>query len=241
MDEDEHPMTVLPLHIAAGSIAIVAGFVAVFALKGAKLHRRSGMLFVYSMLVLSLTGAVIGALKAQRINAAQGVLTFYLVTTAMLTVRHRVREGRWIELGTMLIALTVGLYELTLGLEALHSPRNSIDGVPAGMVFLFATVALVAASGDIRMLLGRGLQGAPRIARHLWRMCFALFIASASFFLGQAKVIPKPIRILPLLAIPALLPLVLMLYWLARVSLTQWYRRRVLRTFTPTLFDGSVR
>jgi peptidoglycan/LPS O-acetylase OafA/YrhL len=78
----------------------------------------------------------------------------------------------------------------------------------------------------LRVLLVGRIQGAQRIARHLWRMCFSLFIASGSFFLGQAKVIPKPIRILPLLAIPALLPLALLLYWLVRVLLTKWYRRR---------------
>jgi hypothetical protein len=48
-------------------------------------------------------------------------------------------------------------------------------------------------------------------------MCYALFVASGSFFLGQAQVFPKPIRIGPLLAIPALLPLLLMFYWLARM------------------------
>jgi hypothetical protein len=229
-----------PLHITAGVIALIAGFVAAFALKGAKLHRKSGMIFVYAMLVLSLTGALIAALKGTRISAAQGVLTFYLVTTALLTVRHRSEESRWIDTAAMLIALTTGLYELNLGLEALNHPGHTSDGVPAAMVFLFATVALVATLGDVRQILGRRLQGAPRIARHLWRMCFALFVASGSFFLGQAKVIPKPIRIYPLLAIPALLPLVLMLYWLARVSLTQWYRRRVIATVTPAPFGGPA-
>ncbi|HEY8796026.1 MAG TPA: hypothetical protein VIM15_13895 [Gemmatimonadaceae bacterium] len=61
------------------------------------------------------------------------------------------------------------------------------------------------------------LRGAPRLARHLWRMCFALFIATMSFFLGQAKVIPKPIRIPALLALPVLAVLLTMLYWLWRV------------------------
>ena len=56
-------------------------------------------------------------------------------------------------------------------------------------------------------------------------MSFALFIATGSFFIGQAKVIPKPVRIVPLLAVPAFLPLVLLLYWLARV----WLARRPLR------------
>jgi uncharacterized membrane protein len=234
-------MTLLPLHIAAGSVAIVAGFVAIVALKGARLHRKSGMVFVYAMVILSLTGAVIAALKAGRISAAQGVLTFYLVTTALLTVQQRVRQFRWINGGAMLLSLTVGLYEAGLAFEALNSPKRSVDGVPAGMIFLFATVGLSAALGDVRMLLGRRLEGAPRIARHLWRMCFALFIASGSFFLGQAKVIPKPIRIYPLLAVPALLPLVLMLYWLARLSLTQWHRRRVLGTISPTPLGGPAR
>jgi uncharacterized membrane protein len=229
----------LPLHITAGTIAIVTGFVAVFALKGAGLHRRFGTIFVYAMVILSLTGAIIAAQRGGRISAAQGVLTLYLVTTALLTVRHRVQHVRWIDAGAMLVALAVGLYEANLGLEAVNGPTGTSDGVPAAMVLLFSAVALVAALGDIRMMLGRRLQGAPRIARHLWRMCFALFIASGSFFLGQAKVIPKPIRIYPLLAIPALLPLVLMLYWLARLSITQWRRRRVIGTFTSTALSGS--
>jgi peptidoglycan/LPS O-acetylase OafA/YrhL len=56
-------------------------------------------------------------------------------------------------------------------------------------------------------------------------MCFSLFIASGSFFLGQAKVFPKPMRIYPLLAIPAFLPLVFLLYWLVRVAFTKWRPR----------------
>jgi hypothetical protein len=70
-------------------------------------------------------------------------------------------------------------------------------------------------------------------------MCFSLFIASGSFFLGQAKVIPRPIRIVPLLAIPAILPLVLMIYWLARVLFTKWYHRRV-DSFRPALIRRSA-
>ena len=46
----------------------------------------------------------------------------------------------------------------------------------------------------------------------------ALLIAAFSFFLGQAKVIPKPIRIYPVLIVPPLIVLVVMLYWLWRVE-----------------------
>jgi uncharacterized membrane protein len=219
-------VSLLPVHIIAGSIAIVAGFISVFALKGAELHRKSGMIFVYSMLCLSTTGAVIATLKHQTANIIGGSLAFYMVTTALLTVRPRDRGSRWIDAGALLIGATVGVSAMKIGFDALNTPSGTLNGVPAGMMFFFGVVALLAAVGDLRVLQVGRLQGAQRIARHLWRMCFSLFIASGSFFLGQAKVIPKPIRILPLLAIPALLPLALLLYWLVRVLLTKWYRRR---------------
>jgi len=34
------------------------------------------------------------------------------------------------------------------------------------------------------------------LARHLWRMCFRLFFATGSLFVGQA--IPTPLRVMPL-------------------------------------------
>jgi uncharacterized membrane protein len=207
----------LPIHIMAGMTALASGAVALYAAKGGWLHRKSGMIFVSAMLVLGATGAAMGALHMQRFNATQGVLTFYLVTTALLTVRRRIPEPRWIDTTAMLVALIVGFYQMSLGLEALNSPRGVIDGAPAAVIFIFGAVALLAASGDLRFLLTRGgLQGARRLARHLWRMCFAMFIATGSFFLGQAQFIPEPMRIPALLGIAALLPLALMLYWLAR-------------------------
>jgi len=232
-------MSLLPIHIIAGSIAIVAGFISVFALKGAKLHRRSGMVFVYSMLTLALTAGVMAYFKNQTGNVIGSLLTLYMVTTALLTVRRRAHGFNSIEMTAMLTAATVGIFSIKSGLDAVMYTNGKVNGVPAGMIFFFGAIALIAALGDLRMMNAGGLQGAKRIARHLWRMCFALFIASGSFFLGQAKVIPKPIRIIPLLAFLALLPLVLLLYWLVRVRFTKWYRLRA-DSFQPTLVRRSA-
>ena len=98
---------------------------------------------------------------------------------------------------------------------------NQIEGVPVGMIFFIMTILLLAAIGDARMIWAGGIQGSRRLARHLWRMCFGLFIASGSFLLGQMKFIPEPIRILPLLFVVALSPIVLLLYWMWRVRLKQ--------------------
>ena len=51
--------------------------------------------------------------------------------------------------------------------------------------------------------------------------------------------LPKPIRIVPLLAIPVLLVLLLMLYWLACVLFTTRHRRAN-NSFTPNPLRGSV-
>ena len=74
------------------------------------------------------------------------------------------------------------------------------------------------------MLLHGGIYGAKRVVRHLWRMCFGLFIATGSFFLGQQQVFPKWLRGSPALFVPALLPLVLLIFWVLRVRFGKMYK-----------------
>jgi len=229
----------LALHITAGSLAIIAGFIAIFALKGGRLHRQSGKIFVYSMLGLGITGAVIAAIKSQPANVVGGSLAVYMVGTGVLTLRRREQNFLWVDAAGMALALGIGYFSLTIGLRVLHSASGTIDGVPPAPLFVFAGVTLLATLGDLRMILMRGLQGRQRLIRHLWRMCFSLFIASGSFFIGQAQVIPKPIRILPLLAIPAFLPLLLLIYWVVRVAFTEWNRRRA-DSFKPAVVGRSA-
>lgn len=208
----------LLVHIVAGGLGLLSGYVALSVAKGARLHRQSGKLFVYAMLTMCLAGGTIAAMwsRSPGINLPAALLTAYLVITALLTVRPPVAGERWLNLGLMLVALGVGVVTLTFGFEAIANGGRK-NGIPAFPFFMFAAVGLLATAGDLRMMRSGRLHGAFRIARHLWRMCFALFIAALSFFLGQAKVIPKPIRIPVLLAMPVLIVLVTMLYWLWRV------------------------
>jgi len=94
---------------------------------------------------------------------------------------------------------------------------------------VFGSIALASAIGDVRMLRAKQLRMPGRVVRHLWRMCFALFIATASFFLGQSDEFPLPLRIWPLLSALAFFPLVAMLYWVWRVRLRRSLRGLVTR------------
>jgi hypothetical protein len=208
----------LPIHIVAGSIALIAGWIALYALKGAQLHRRSGTVFVYAMLVMSSIGAIMAAIEPSKISVIGGVLAFYLVTTGLLTVRRGThRAFRRVEIGAMLVAFAVSIASFALAVAAASSPTGRIDGLPPGPAIMFGIVGLVAGTLDARML-ARGVEGVHRIARHLWRMCYALWIATMSFFLGQPDVFPEPLRhLIAVRAIPVVLLLLTMIYWLVRV------------------------
>ncbi len=215
-------MILLPAHVVGGIIAIASGFVALYAAKGAPLHRQVGMMFVYAMLVMSASGALMAMfVKVNRGNVMGGALTFYMVTTALLTTRARVG---WKDLAATLLGLAAGTAGLTFALIASQSATGKLDGYPPPLYVIFGTIALLSVTGDIRMMRSGGLQGAPRIARHLWRMCFGLFIAAASFFLGPRGRIPEFMRIPSLLPIPVLAVVVTMLYWLWRVRVRRSLR-----------------
>ena len=139
--------------------------------------------------------------------------------------RQAPRRGNgYFRLGCTSGAWAVGAVIVTYGLEAANSHAGSKDGILTGMYFFLGSVARLSAAGDVRMLVRGGVSGAQRIARHLRRMCFALFIAAGSFFLGQPQVFPAALRKTNLLFIPAFLPLLLMIFWLFRVRFTNAYQ-----------------
>ena len=68
-----------------------------------------------------------------------------------------------------------------------------------------------------------------RVARHLWRMCFAFFIATGSFFLGQQDVMPQAVRGSPILFVLAFAPFAIMIFWLVRIRMANMATRLTLR------------
>jgi hypothetical protein len=183
------------------------------------------MVFVFAMLATAVFGMVISFVRgvAPAINVPAALLTSYLVITSLRTIRPVAAESRWLDIGALLVALAVTLSSLTFAVEAFAN-GGTRKGMPTFPFVIFGIAGLLASVGDVRMLRSGRLQGAFRLARHLWRMCFALFIAAISFFIGQAQVFPKPIQILPLLALPVVLVLVTMFYWLWRIRVIRSFR-----------------
>jgi hypothetical protein len=217
---------ILLLHIIAGTLGMLSGFVAVFLRKGSRRHGAAGNVFVSAMLCLSASGVYLAIMKSQPGNILGGTLTFYLVATAWTTARRRDGAPGIFDWGALLVASAVAVFNLTWGFEAAISPTGLKHDYPPGPYFFLGSVALIAATGDIRMLVHSGISGSQRIARHLWRMCFALFIAASSIFLARQQIFPALLRKTGALFLLSFLPLILMIFWLVRVRSINGDKRR---------------
>jgi hypothetical protein len=217
---------ILSLHITSGAVAILFGATALVARKGSRLHRQAGNWFVVSMLTMATIGACTSPFlpRPNWGNVVGGVFAFYLVATSWMTVRRSDGGVGRFAVGAFLVALSVTVVDVSLGLRAASSPMGSPD-TPLPAYFIFGAVGAIAATGDLRLILRRGVFGAQRVMRHLWRMCVALFIAAASFFLGQPQVFPAFVRGSPWLFVPEIAVLGLMIFWLVRVRFTSGFRR----------------
>ena len=228
------PLTMLAfvLHIGGGTVGLVSGTVAVFAAKGGRLHRVAGSVFSFSMVVMAAFAIWLGfAMPGQIVNVFIGTFTLYLVGTAWLTVRRKEGEaGAWerIALVVALILLApfaILSFQLAAGLPTLFKSAVPFKGPVLIAVYGFTAVLVIAAASDAMVVLSGGIAGAARIARHLWRMCLGLTLATGSAFTnGLPRLLPGHVEVTGIFFVPQLLVLVLLAFWLIRVRLTGWYR-----------------
>ena len=214
---------ILYLHIAGGSVGIVAGAAALAVRKGRRPHTIAGNIFFVSMMTM----AGIGAVVAPFLTSAQGdpklsdsivaFFTCYLVATSWVTVRRRAGTVGAFEKGAFAFASALAAVAFLIGAQAAGDPDRLVGGSPPESYFVFGGLIVLAAALDLRTILKGGLTGVPRIARHLWRMCVALFIATASLFFGQQDELPAAMRGSPILLLLGFAPLAFMLFWLVRI------------------------
>lgn len=206
-------------HVALGTLAVLAGAVALGARKGRKVHVSAGRVFVYAMGLSSVLGAVLGALKYETfwITIHAGILGATLVTSGVLAVRIRaVRARRLFNVVAGVNALNAATL-LAAGVYATTLPDARFYGFAAEDYFFLFALALIAGLGDLRMAFGSEVSHKHRIAQHLLRMCIGFFIAAGSAFTGPgANAFPKAVQDSGLLSLPELTIFLLMLFWLLK-------------------------
>jgi uncharacterized membrane protein len=190
------------MHIGGGVLALATGVVALTVRKGSRMHVSAGSWFCAAMFVLGVTASILEPLKSPPESPIGGIMVCYFVATAWMAARRRSGVPGRFEKIACAIVLAIAAAIIGHGFELAQAPPGQFSGPPGpgGLFKLSAT---------------------QRLTRHLWRMCFAFFIATGSFFLGQQDVLPQAVRGSPILWVLAFAPFALMLFWLVRVRLSR--------------------
>jgi uncharacterized membrane protein len=238
-----HAVTLLAyvLHVSAGMIGLLSGTIALFARKGGYLHRKAGSVFIAAMVIVAIfAGYLAVAVPNQLVNLFIATFTLYLLATAWMTVRRSPGSTGLFEKIALLIGLclcapfAILSFQLATGLTPLFESAVPFKGPVLIAIHTFTAVLALAAIGDARVVIGGGISGAPRIARHLWRMCLGLTLATGSAFTnGFARLLPGPYHVPPVFFYPQFVPLALLFFWMIRVRFTGWFTQNQPRLSRP--------
>src|SRR6266481_6521627 len=111
----------LPIHVAAGGLAIILGAVALLVKKGGTIHRRVGLLFVCAMLVMGTSASILGFRKSPTdSNVFGGFMTVYFVGTALTTVRPVSPWTRRFNVAMLTVVVGLALVDIMAGVKAFN-------------------------------------------------------------------------------------------------------------------------
>ncbi len=206
----------LRTHIVFGSAALLAGLVALCLAKGSRWHRRVGVGFVVSMLVMGTTGIALAVIDPHLLFIVIGVFAIYLAGSGWRAARRGEGEVGGLERASLTLALAATLAAAAITTWGFARGTN-VSGEPPFLYLAFAVYGVIFAWRDARVLRRRGLTGAERIADHLWRMVMGMIFATTALFVANARVLPEPMQ-KPLVSwAPVALLFAVLAYWLVRV------------------------
>jgi hypothetical protein len=198
----------LVFHIIAGLIVLLNSIVALSFSKGGRIHRASGNLFFLAFLCMTVGATFITD------DPTIAILATYYVATAWAIVLRPEKKTGYFEIAAFIV---VSIISIRLFIDAMAATRDFEIFVN----YLFGSVAAISAMLDLNMIVRGGLSGAHRIARHLWRMCYALLGAVASFTANTSDKWPEFLNDNSLIY----LVVAIMFFWLFRVLFTKWFNK----------------
>ncbi|UOQ52411.1 DUF2306 domain-containing protein [Hymenobacter cellulosivorans] len=174
------PATALPIrlllgiHIAVGTIALLAGLVPMLGRKGGLLHIRAGRVYIYAMMAVALTAVLLCVLQPLALSrlflTGVAVLSFYLSFSGWRAARRHSSRLPFPDRLLAVAAVLVGLFMLVMGLW-LQAILFAFFG---GLLCLFA-------GRDTKDFLRPSLAPTPWLLRHFTRLGGSYISAATAF------------------------------------------------------------
>lgn len=191
------------VHASFGGIALLSGLFAIFSKKGGKLHKRSGLVFYYTMLASTLSSLVIACLPNHEsaFLFSVGIFSTYFLLTGKRALNYAKTNFNpfwdkviaWVMIGTGLVMVFLELI--------LKGSFNIILGV-------FGTVGIYFAVKDLLLFRNVEKRIEKRLTNHLGKMMGA-YIATTTAFIVVNDVFPTIYNWLA----PGLIGGIIISYW----------------------------
>ena len=155
----------LPLHILAGTIALLCAALAVSSEKGKKTHVLSGKTYFWSMVAIFLTAVPMSIINNNIFLFLIAVFSFYLAFAGMRFARNR--KGIAITLDWIAVSLMI---LSGLGMWILAAIYFMNDNSQYIVLLVFGFLAVFLGHGDYKSHKDKTATGKERIAKHLTNM-----------------------------------------------------------------------
>ena len=155
----------LPIHILAGTIALLCAALAVSSEKGKRLHVLSGRTYFWSMATIFLTAIPMSIISNNIFLFLIAIFSFYLAFAGMRFARNR--KG----VATTLDWIAVSLMILSgLGMWILAAIYFSNTNTQYIVLLIFGFLAIALGYADFKSHRNKSAIGKERISRHLTNM-----------------------------------------------------------------------
>lgn len=107
------------LHVAAGTIALLVGLVPMFSQKGSKVHNRTGLVYVWCMIVVAITALLMCGLQPFKMLrlflTGIAVFSFYLCVTGWRATKQKKSGPTRADKILSYVTLVVGVAMMSFG------------------------------------------------------------------------------------------------------------------------------
>ena len=200
----------LPIHILAGTIALLSAIMAVLSEKGKKLHVLSGRTYFWCMVAIFLTAIPMSIITSNIFLFLIAFFSFYLAFAGIRFARNRkgiATTSDWIAVGLMILS-GVGMWTLA----AILFMNNNSMYIP---LLVFGGFAIVLGYGDFKSHKNKTAIGKERIGKHLQNMIGGTIAVITAVLVVNVKI--EPVWIWWVLPTVLIVPVII------------WYRIKVMK------------
>lgn len=181
--------TFLTLHIIAGTLGLLSGTINIIGKKGGHIHRLVGKVFLYSMLMVSVSAFVLSIIHPNYFLFIVGVFTLYLVSSATryLELKQLVsgQKPKALDWALTYFMLIFGIVFIAFG--TFHLVSKNMFGI---VFIVFGGIGLRMVKADFDHYKGKSKIKNVWLTVHIQRMIGAYIAALTAFLVVNNQVLP---------------------------------------------------